>query len=100
MATQLGSRVTTKSGGAPPLQTRRKNDRSDQIVFQEINHAPMMTRILKGGQKKVSGDPKYFMLEQDYETFEFEVTGALAAGTSTTLATNTTLIYVANIGQI
>ena len=100
MASQLGARATSQSGGAPPLQTRRKNDRSDLIIFKEVNHAPMMTKLVASGQKKVTGDPKYYMFEQDYETFEFELGGSDAAGAAATLGTTTTLIRITNIGDI
>ena len=93
----LGARATTNTAGTIPLQTRRKFDRSDLIVFKEVNHAPMLTKVLRGGNKRVTTDPKYYVFEDDYEKFEFELTGAVVAGTSTTLATDTTYIFITSL---
>jgi len=89
MAQRLGVRGTSTAGAAPPTQTRLKYDRSDRILMKSLADAPALHITIKKAKKRPTSSFKFYMYEDDYEVFSFELEGADAVGADAALATST-----------
>lgn len=89
MAQRVGVRGTSVSGSAPPTQTRLKYDRSDRILMKALADAPALHIVIKKQMKRPTGSFKFYMYEDDYETFGFDIQGCDANGTAAAITTST-----------
>jgi hypothetical protein len=89
MAQRVGVRGTSVSGGAPPTQSRLKYDRSDRILMKALADAPALHIVIKKQMKRPTGSFKFYMYEDAYETFGFDIEGCSAAGADAAITTST-----------
>jgi len=87
--------VSRTDGAAPPLQNRRKYDRSDKIIMKGLADAPLLHIMIKRGQKRAVGDIKYYMFEDDYFVQSGTLKGCTAAGADAALTTGLQYMYIA-----
>lgn len=91
---RLGVLGVSVSGSAPPLQTRRKYDRSDKIQMRALADAPMLHMLVQRAQKRSVRDIKFYMMEDDYFVQSGTLKGCSQAGADAALATSTQYVYV------
>lgn len=85
----------SNAGSDPPLQTRRKYDRSDKILLRALADAPVLHIIVSRAQKRAVKDVKYYMFEDDYFVQSGTLKGCTSAGADTALTTSLGYVYVA-----
>ena len=94
MSEKIGILGVSTAGSAPPLQTRRKYDRSDKILMRALADAPVLHIIIQKMQKRGVGDIKYYMSEDDYLINNGTIKGCSSAGADAAITTATANFYV------
>ena len=94
MAEKMGILGISNAGSAPPLQTRRKYDRSDKILMRAFLDAAVMHIIIQKMQKRGVKDLKYYMFEDDYLINNGTIKGASNAGADAAITTSTAYFNV------
>lgn len=96
---RIGTLGTISEGGvAPPLQTRRKFDRTNEITFRERTTAPFLHVLTTNMQRKPTGDPKFNHWEDGEMKWKFDIAGN-SGGAAATLTTSATELYIADAGR-
>ena len=91
---RIGILGVSAAGSAPPLQTRRKYDRSDKILMRALADAPILHLIIQRMQKRGVGDIKYYMMEDDYFIQNGTLKGCSEAGADAALTTSLQYLYI------
>jgi hypothetical protein len=92
--TKIGVLGVSNAGAAPPLQTRRKYDRSDKIILRALADAPLLNIITQKTQKRPVSDTKFYMMEEEYRVQAGTLEGSTAGGTDAAITTSTAYFKV------
>lgn len=94
IVSKIGAIGVSNAGAAPPLQTRRKYDRSDKILLRGLARAPFLNIVIQKFQKRPVKDTKFYMWEEDYLIQNGTLTGCTAGGTAAAITTSTAYFKV------